>query len=269
MTEHLKSIVHPTDFSPSSRAAFAHALRIAVAMRCQLHVVHVDREDAEQDWTQFPQVRETLAQWGMLAAGAPAAAIESELGVSIVKVAVGSPDVGRGLGSYLERHPCDLLVLSSHKGDVLARLLEGSIAESLARVAHTQTLFLNDGQRGFVDLDTGAISLGTVLMPIDPALSPLASWRWIEEFAHGLQRPAQIRLLHVGEELPIFQGLLPSIELRQGPVVDTILDYAAEIGADLIAMPTAGRHGLLDALRGSTMERVLHESFCSVLALPV
>ncbi|MBK9009923.1 universal stress protein [Novosphingobium sp.] len=35
----------------------------------------------------------------------------------------------------------------------------------------------------------------------------------------------------------------------------TILGEAAD--AQLIAMPTRGRHGLLDALRGSTTERVL------------
>jgi nucleotide-binding universal stress UspA family protein len=34
-------------------------------------------------------------------------------------------------------------------------------------------------------------------------------------------------------------------------------------------MPTAGRHGLVDALRGSVTERVLHEAPCPVLAIPV
>ena len=35
------------------------------------------------------------------------------------------------------------------------------------------------------------------------------------------------------------------------------------------AMPTRGRHGLLDALRGSTTERVLAGATVPVLALPV
>jgi nucleotide-binding universal stress UspA family protein len=33
-------------------------------------------------------------------------------------------------------------------------------------------------------------------------------------------------------------------------------------------MPTAGRHGFLDALRGSTTEQVLHRAPCALLALP-
>jgi nucleotide-binding universal stress UspA family protein len=75
-------------------------------------------------------------------------------------------------------------------------------------------------------------------------------------------------LLHVGEDLPIFDGLLPHIELRQGPVIETILSYAGEIGADMIAMPTQGRRGLLDALRGSTTERILRDAPCPVYAVP-
>ena len=52
-----------------------------------------------------------------------------------------------------------------------------------------------------------------------------------------------------------------------GDPVATILVEAAE--ADLIAMPTAGRQGFKDALRGSTTERVIAQAGCPVLALPV
>ncbi|HEY3719491.1 MAG TPA: universal stress protein, partial [Roseiarcus sp.] len=38
--------------------------------------------------------------------------------------------------------------------------------------------------------------------------------------------------------------------------------------ADLIVMPTAGHVGYLDALRGSTTERVLRQAPCPVLAMP-
>ena len=36
-----------------------------------------------------------------------------------------------------------------------------------------------------------------------------------------------------------------------------ILNAAQEYGADLIVMATAGHHGFLDALRGSTTERIV------------
>ena len=53
----------------------------------------------------------------------------------------------------------------------------------------------------------------------------------------------------------------------EGPLVETILHVAQERQMDLIAMPTAGHQGLLDALRGSTTERALRQAPCPVLAV--
>jgi nucleotide-binding universal stress UspA family protein len=55
---------------------------------------------------------------------------------------------------------------------------------------------------------------------------------------------------------------------RPGSVVDEILAAAAESQANLIVMATAGHQGFLDALRGSTTERVLRHAPCPVLAVP-
>ncbi len=54
----------------------------------------------------------------------------------------------------------------------------------------------------------------------------------------------------------------------QGDVVGAIVQTATDWHADLIGMPTAGHHGFLDALRGSTTERVLRQAPCPVLAVP-
>jgi nucleotide-binding universal stress UspA family protein len=67
---------------------------------------------------------------------------------------------------------------------------------------------------------------------------------------------------------PHLPAIPVNVEVRQGDVVETILQTAAEIDADLIAMPTAGHHGILDALRGSTTERVLHHAPCHVWQPP-
>jgi nucleotide-binding universal stress UspA family protein len=45
-------------------------------------------------------------------------------------------------------------------------------------------------------------------------------------------------------------------------VVDTILKEANERHVDLIAMPTDGHLGFLDALRGSTTERMIRHACC-------
>ena len=84
-----------------------------------------------------------------------------------------------------------------------------------------------------------------------------------------------MHLLHVGHTIPPFPAELsegtplPPVILRSGNVVDAIVNAAIEFDIDLIGMPTAGHHGVLDALRGSTTERVIRHAPCPVLAVPV
>lgn len=265
-----KSIVHPTDLSFASQDAFAHALRIAIATKGLLHLLHI--EDAEQqdaeDWERFPHVREMLARWRMIAPAASRAEVAEALGVDFVKASVESSSPVHGVAAYVTKHLCDLMVLMTHNRTGLERWLDDSVAEEAVRETRTPALFLREDQTGFVDRETGKITLNTVLMPVEASVPPLDAFRHIADFAHALNPAADVMLLHVGDDLPIFDGLLPHIELRKGPVIETILSYAKEIDADLIAMPTQGRRGLLDALRGSTTERVLHESPCPVYAVP-
>jgi nucleotide-binding universal stress UspA family protein len=84
-----------------------------------------------------------------------------------------------------------------------------------------------------------------------------------------------ITLLHVGHE-----KRMPNVGVEDGPQwtfarmhregdpVDEIIAAAELVRADLIVMPTEGRHRVFDALRGSTTERVLRRSRCPVLAVP-
>lgn len=264
-----KSIVHPTDLSFASLDAFAHALRIAVACKSLLHILHIEAPEVEDDdWDRFPHVREMLARWGLISPVAKREEVAEKLGLRVVKASVQSESAVAGVNAYVDRHLCDLLVMMTRPRSALERLLVASVAEETARETHAPALFLREDQPGFIDRETGAVRLNTVLMPVEASVPPLDAFRHVADLAHALNPAADVMLLHVGDDLPIFEGLLPHIELRKGPVVETILDYAKEIKADLIAMPTRGRQGLLEALRGSTTERVLHEAPCPLLASP-
>jgi len=266
----LRSVVHPTDFSPAGLDAFAHALRLAVAAKSHFYILHIERETEQADWVQFPRVRETLAAWGMIAPDAPRSAVASELGLRVEKAIIGSNDPVRGVEAFIEQHRCDLLVLMIHARSAPQRWLQGSAAEASARQADAPTLFLREDQRGFVDRETGAISVQTILMPIDGSVPYQDACRWVVAFERLAASITRIHPLHVGTSTPAsaseFEG---TIDVREGPVIETIISVAEEIGADIIAMPTAGRHGLFDALRGSVTERVLREAPCPVLAVPV
>jgi nucleotide-binding universal stress UspA family protein len=56
--------------------------------------------------------------------------------------------------------------------------------------------------------------------------------------------------------------------LVNGDVVETIAREADLWNADLIVFTTEGHRDFLDALRGSTTERVLRAAHCPVLAVP-
>jgi len=263
------SIVYPTDFSTGNIPAFMHALRIAVAAKSRLSLLHVVGYEVEDDeGIPFPHVRKTLVKWGMLEAEAPKAAVADRLGLHAVRAQVENYNVSAGVESYVHEQNCDLLVLMTHGRRGPSRWMYGSIASETARRSKVPTLFLRKGVHGFVDRETGAVSLKRVVIPVDPAIAPLPARRLVEALALALQSPCEIRLLSVGDVAPSFGGDWPAVETRRGPVVETIVGYAKEIGADLIAMPTAGRRGLFDALLGSTTERVIHEADQPVLAVP-
>lgn len=61
---------------------------------------------------------------------------------------------------------------------------------------------------------------------------------------------------------------LKATHIGHGPPKGVIVDYARDIGADLIVLGSHGRHGL-GLLLGSTATGVLHVAKCDVLAIRV
>jgi nucleotide-binding universal stress UspA family protein len=70
-------------------------------------------------------------------------------------------------------------------------------------------------------------------------------------------------------ELPVRKGWTFDRVVREGEVVETIVHVAEATKADLVLMTTEGHDGFLDALRGSTTERVMRSVSCPMLAVPV
>jgi nucleotide-binding universal stress UspA family protein len=271
----LRSIVHPTDFSDASGNAFLHALRIALTAKCALTILHVATRRDQANWMALPQVREALERWGLLNANETPDVVSTRLGVNIVKVELAPQSTIGGILAFLDSNPTDLIVLATEGRQGAARWLNGSIAEKLARHAKMPTLFVPAQVHGFVDRNRGELNLHRVLIPVDREPKPAAAISAIMEFAHALAGiGVEERLLHVGRNPPLVQRHAEPhrpipVAIRQGDVVDTIINAASDWQPDLIGMPTAGHHGFLDALRGSTTERVLRQAPCPLLAVPV
>jgi nucleotide-binding universal stress UspA family protein len=271
------AILQPNDLSLGGDAAFLHALRIALEAKGDLTILHSQpRPVTEADWHSFPGVRVALSRWGLLAENALPSEVESKLGVRITKAELYSPSPVESVVRWLHAHPCDLVVMATHAREGLERLLHGAVAADLARQAPVPTLFLPIAAPGFVDPANGATLIRNILIPVDREPHPGAAVSIALELAHLCGgKEAIMHLLHVGtrEEAPVV-SIDPVTDqrlrryTRSGPVIDAILDMEQELHPDLIVMPTRGRHGFLDALRGSTTERVIREARRPLLAVP-
>jgi nucleotide-binding universal stress UspA family protein len=83
-------------------------------------------------------------------------------------------------------------------------------------------------------------------------------------------------LVHIGEEeklptltLPERTGWTWQTLTAKGNPVEWILAVGSDFDVDLIVMMTEGHTGFLDAVQGSTTERVLRGARCPLLAIPV
>lgn len=269
-----RRIFHPTDFSANDSAAFAHALKLACLAKAELTIMHVDPEITRRDFEDFPRIRPLLTRWGTLAEGSSKQDVAA-LGVEIRKVrAVGNPVTA--ILTHLSKHPTDLLVLSTHQREGLARLTQESVAEPVARQAHTKTLFVPAEVQGFVSAHTGTLDFQRVLIPVAQSPNAQPAIDMAAEMGTSLGAGKMLyELIHIGREedfpklsKPERSGWTWERLVATGDPVNWILATGKDFDVDLIVMMTEGHHGLLDELRGSTTERVLRSTRCPLLAIP-
>lgn len=270
-----ETILHPTDFSAGSEKAFAHALAVACHQRSSLTILHAGKTDGEKRWSEFPSVRETLARWNLLEGAGDRASVYRDLDVRVKKVSLKKPHALPAVLEYLDEHPIDLIVLATEGREGLPRWMRPSMAEAIARRSRTLTLFVPSGANGFLSDTDGRVDLRSILVPVDLRPDPAgAVWRAARAAAMSVSTPVEVVLLHVGAapipetENPAHPSCTFSRVTKPGDVVEEILRTADERAAGLIVMPTEGRRGVLDALRGSVTEQVVRRAPCPVLAVP-
>lgn len=271
-----ETVLHPTDFQKDATNAFAHALRITLASRGLLSIVHVGELRKEPRWEAFPHVRPMLTRWGFLNARATLRDMH-ELGLGVKKVQVGATGTAEQVAGFIVENAPRLVVISSHQRRGLDRWLHASISEQVSRRTHARTLFVPRGVDGFVRTDTGEITLRRVLVPLKAGLSPQLAVEEAARMARVLGcSEVRFTLLHVGPKYA-----LPRVRLIQEPgwtvervsvkgvVEEEILKAARRHHVELIVMVTHGHEGFLDAIRGNTTERVLHDAPCPLMAIPM
>ena len=270
----LQHVFHPTDFSPDSDAAFAHALKASLVAKATLTMLHVST-GREESWTEFPGVRQTLERWGLLPKNSPRSAVP-ELGIDVRKIVTKDKDPVKSVLGYLENAPNDLIVLATHQDKGQGLWQEKSVAQPMARKSRQMTLFVPVGVKGFVSFQDGAVSLKNILIPVAPVPKAQPAIQAAVRIAQQLNCPTgRFTILHVGDDTTMPEVNCPELPgwewtklSQKGEIIEVILQTARATEADLIVMSTEGHNGFLDALRGSHSEQVLRQCACPLLAIP-
>ncbi len=289
------SVVVGTDFSPCSAVAVRQARRIAAWSNASVHVVHVIDTtvviEVESALSPMQQgIRDALTldaqkAWADFASTIPGAA-GLPLQVSINNRLVGILDHAR-------THKADLLVMGAF-GDRRPDVGFGTVATACVRKSMTDVLLARDTQPGpyscvvaavdFSDTSARALARAALFAAQDGAeLHVLhvftAPWRQLHYRAPTpLVQPHEQKQYRDALERRLAEFVRPIADLHAGLRLRTvcsddaghrsgIVEYARTVAADLIVLGTRGRTNLRDVLLGSTAEKALDESPCSVLAI--
>lgn len=291
----IASIVVGIDFNPSSAVALQEALRIARFNSAVVRAVHVIDTlvafELEEALSEFQKdVRNGLIDDATQAWNTFSAGIE---GATNVPIDIRIDNRVRGILAAAKDASADLLVLGAF-GVRVPDAGFGTVATACVRHANTEVLLVRDTHSGkfktvvaCVDFSPASLialhQAALVAMQDDAALHVLhvfdAPWHHLHyraptpeaepsfqrQYLDGLERRLATFASELGREISF---LKPHFELfdcrghRWG-----ITEYAAKVGADLLVLGTRGRSNIRDVLMGTTAEKVLRGSTCSVLAV--
>lgn len=122
MSNAFQSILVPVDLSPCSRAALVLAAKLAEVHDARLVILHALAESSERSLAERAEVQRFVDT-----------TLPGHVPTPQVHVLAGSPrDV---ILTSVERLGCDVIVLGTHGRTGRARMLAGSVAESIVRGA--------------------------------------------------------------------------------------------------------------------------------------
>lgn len=305
----LGRILYPTDFSACARQALTHAIFVAELFEAELHVLHAITQRGERPPApdqRFPDPEEILAHLAALAQSDMAELLRPlrEKTLDIREVSERGIYPGPVILGYAERHAIDLIVMGTHGRRGAHKLLLGSVAEEVVRLAPCPVLTLRAAGDAEEEAEAGAPvpdleAIHELLLPVDfsdPSREALvvarelaARFRARLQLVHVVEaRAYPAHYGHVGMALAEHldelkersrQALEEAFIESAGPVVPhqvhvlhgrpstEIARLAEEIGSDLIVQSTHGLSGLERLLLGSTAEAVLRLAPCPVLTL--
>jgi nucleotide-binding universal stress UspA family protein len=252
-----------TDLDEASVEPWRHALRLAIALRGTLTLLHAHKEPSHNPWSHAPSPTQQLTSWG----------IDAPLSVELTSVEGEPRSV---LPAALSEGSPDWLVVGTHRPRGLTRMFKGSMGEFLARCrGATRTLVLPAGTEGFVDAD-GNLLLERILVPVggEPDQQPAIDAAVALAECMG-DAPVEFVVVHCGTEQTFPMVAKPQRKnwvwnretIPTDDVVGSILEVSVRWDASVIVMHSHGHDSLADSLFGSHAERVLRDTFAPVVVV--
>ncbi|HEV8384879.1 MAG TPA: universal stress protein [Candidatus Acidoferrales bacterium] len=288
----LRNILLATDFSHSSDAALAHAASIARRYDAKMFLAHVIRPDAYQ---LVPPEATTVAleQTRRYAEQQMASLlISGRLRDIPHQVLLGTGELWPVLSDLMSRHEIDLIVVGTHGRTGVRKLLLGSAAEEIFRMASCPVLTVGPKVETPADatLVRDPLSRRRFLYATDFTAHSERAAAYAVSLAQENQ--AHLTLLHVVKEaadvsehnrarlvgfvtkrlralLPDEADLWcePEIIVQFGEPADAILKVAAETKAELIALGVRKAGTFPGHLPPATAYKVVCQATCPVLTV--
>ena len=267
-------IVCLVDLSPASRLVLCWARVIAQAFASRVEILHAAEPPQflieGQEQAQVELTRTELH-------GAVGSLAQEVLGTRVphhIVVEEGHPV--QVVLSRLERHTPDLIVMGSHGHDGMARVLLGSVAENVTRMARCPMLIVKGPE-------PAAEGLKRILCPLNLSDSASECAQLAGILAAVLK--AKLELLLAVEEADAGRGqaeeqlhawvpggLRRMCEISEvvlaGDAAERIVERARARQADLVVLGAEHRRFLEFTTLGRTTERVMRYSPCTVLLVP-
>ena len=151
----LKNVLVATDFSEPAGAALRYGIALARQFDASLHVLHVvddlaARPSTMQVWTEDIGVLQTQlediarANLSALLPEPDRTAVRAQMHVTV------SPTPGAAILSYARDAAADMIIVGTHGRHGLERLVFGSVAQYVARLAGCPVLMVRAHERDFI-----------------------------------------------------------------------------------------------------------------------
>jgi nucleotide-binding universal stress UspA family protein len=294
----IRKVLYPTDFSRASEPALLHAVYLAERYGAELHMLHaivLHEHDPYNPAYHFPDVDRVSKRLGKIADD-QMSALRREHSIQdlmVREVQTRGVSAGPAIAEYAHDQEIDLIVMGTHGRRGIRKLMLGSVAAEVVRLAPCSVLTV----RG--DQVAPAISeVHRLLVPVDFSEYAKGALAVACDLASILE--AKIDLVHVVDDLlhPAFYNmgatrisdLQPDILERtrtslrgllgettqchevdaeffalEGHPAPEIHRLARDRNSDLIVLSTRGLRGLERMMFGNTAAKVVGQAECPVL----